>query len=381
MLCLLLYSSLLWIASGTQHQLAARDAQARAIGAEAAGTAPTSWLRGWALSQFTLRPLRLFYPAASPTEAVAWSPDGRWLATGSSDGTVAEWQARDGRLRWAVRPRSGRVSSLSWSTDGDQLAVGVTGAALLSLDARTAQVQFLAAAAPHVSPSAAFSPDGRWLALATGRGDVQIWSASGTRSPRYARTLAIGGATTALDWSSDSRLLGIGGMTGAFWLWSAESGRLTRSLPAGRHGPLWSLQWSPVSARLAVGWADGNVEILAGSSLVQAGLLHAGGAVNTLGWSADGSLLAVTAVGKPLEVWDAQSRTLIARLVTGWDNNQAAWSPDGRFVAAGTDAHDLRLWQVEPPAAGLASQLCKLQPVDCALPAGHPGGVTSYMGR
>ena len=378
---LLLYTLMLAIAVGAHRQVLAREQHLKTIGAGVPGAATEGWLRGWALSQFALRPARAFSPAASPTEAVAWSPDGNMLATGSGDGTVAVWQADDDRLRWAVRPVSGRISSLSWSADGKHIVAGGAGTMFVLLDVRTARTHPLLAASPYVAPSAAYSPDGRWLALAPGSGGVQVWAANGAREPHYTFMLAIGSATTGVAWSADSRLLAVGSMSGAVQVWDVGTLHVVRSLPAARHGPVWSLQWSPRSRQLALGWADGHVEILAGPGLVQTRLLQVGGAINTLAWSADGTLLAVTAVGAPLELWDVRAGTLIRRTATGWDTNQVAWSSDGRTLVAGTDGHDLRVWRLMPPADGLGHQLCRLQPTDCAPLAGHIGSVPSYMGR
>lgn len=325
---LLAYILLLLTALGVRQLLAQQARQQHVLGSGQVGSPDGGWMRSWMLGQFTFAPAGRLKPAAAPTETASWSPDGLWLATGSGDGTIAVWRARDGRLRWAVRPFSGRVSSLTWSTDGNQLVAGIAGAVVVWLDVHAAHVVTLLPAARFVAPSAAFAPHGNRLAIASGRGDVQLWAAIGTQQPHFLRSLSTGTATTTLGWSPDGRSLAVGAMSGALQIWNVETGRIVRRLPAGQHGPLWSLQWSPLPLQLALGWADGDVEIFSGPGLVPARRFQAGGAVNTLAWSADGSLLAVTAVGMPIWLWDVRSGALIGYVSTGWDTNQVAGRED-----------------------------------------------------
>jgi WD40 repeat protein len=53
---------------------------------------------------------------------VAWSPDGRYIASGSSDQTVQVWDARTGSLLVTYKGHSDVVTSLAWSPDGRYIA-------------------------------------------------------------------------------------------------------------------------------------------------------------------------------------------------------------------------------------------------------------------
>src|SRR5581483_2832251 len=160
-------------------------------------------------------------------------------------------------------PAQQPIASLAWSPDGRQLLVGIAGHAVLALDARTARVERRVAAARYVAPAVAYAPDGRLAAIASGRGEVALWSDVGGTLVARQRQLRFGGATTGVGWSPDGRLLAVGGMNGALTIWDMASGAVRLQMPAAKDGTLWSLQWSRSGQRLALGWADGTVRVLA----------------------------------------------------------------------------------------------------------------------
>ncbi|HWE62421.1 MAG TPA: WD40 repeat domain-containing protein [Chloroflexota bacterium] len=358
-----------------------RERLVRAIGAAPAGPDNAASLRLAALQRFTFQQRYLRSPTGAAGETVAWSPDGTRLVTGSGDGTIALWRVTDGHRLWTIDPAKQPVAALAWSPDGQQLIAGSAGSAVLVLDAHTARIERRLPTARYIAPAMAYAPNGRAVAVASGRGEIALWSIVAGRLDHIRQRLAFGGATTAVGWSPDGRLLAVGGLNGALTVWDTTTGQIRIRVPAGRHGTLWSLQWSRTGRRLALGWADGTVRILAGPGLVPVRTLRVGGAVNTLSWSADGTFLAVTAVGRAAEIWDTLTGTPIDRIDTGWDTNQIAWSADGRSFALVTDGHDLRLWQATPPTTGLGGLICRIQSAACAALDGPRTSVPSYMGR
>lgn len=56
--------------------------------------------------------------------SVSWSPDGRWIATGSSDSSVRVWDARTGTLEERLLGHTGVVSSVDWSPDSHRIVLG-----------------------------------------------------------------------------------------------------------------------------------------------------------------------------------------------------------------------------------------------------------------
>ena len=82
-------------------------------------------------------------------ESVAWSPEGKRLATGSRDGTAKVWDAASGQELLTLKGHSNFVIGIAWSPDGKRLATGswdntakvwdaVSGRELLTLEGQGA---------------------------------------------------------------------------------------------------------------------------------------------------------------------------------------------------------------------------------------------------
>src|SRR5262249_54576704 len=116
-----------------------------------------------------------------PLRSVAYSPDGRRLATASNDRTVNVWDARTGRVLLALSGHTDNVTQAAFSPDGRQLATGSDDRTVRIWDAATGSP--LHTFAGHVGPLAAvaFSRDGRQLTTVSGtwrergREEIKVW--------------------------------------------------------------------------------------------------------------------------------------------------------------------------------------------------------------
>lgn len=249
--------------------------------------------------------------------SLAWSPDGRFLVSGSDDKTVRIWNTASGKT--ARRLMSPKCSSASC-----------------------------------VGSYVALSPDGRLIAIVAGGTTVDIRDAA---SGKVVRSLKGGRETIRkVAWSPDGRFLATGTYrTGR--IWNAADGQLIRTL-TGHTGWISSVAWSPNGRFLASGSTDDTVRIWDAVSWKLAHrLTHFPFSVTSVAWSPDGRFLAVGS-SKSVFMWDATTHKLVRNSTAHTNTVDAvAWSPNGKILASGSTFTDhkysrdtVRLWT----AAGLS---------------------------
>ena len=173
---------------------------------------------------------------AGEVYSVAFSHDGRTLASGGDDGTVRLWDVRTHRqLGQPMNGHDGEINSVAFSPDGTTVASGGENGTVRLWDVRTHR-QLGSALTGHVRKvwSVAFSPDGRTLASGGADGTVQSWDVATHLPVGY--IASNGHPILSVAFSPDGRTLASGGADGAVRLWDVATQQPIRSWLDGQPG-------------------------------------------------------------------------------------------------------------------------------------------------
>ena len=286
--------------------------------------------------------------------SVAFSPDGKRLASGSGDNIIKIWDTAKGKELLTLKGHLDTVYSVAFSPDGEQLASGSNDKTIRLWD--TAAGTELLTLKGHLDTvySIAFSPDGKRLASGSGEwnaGTVKLWD---TITGKELFTLkGYRHEVRSVAFSPDGKRLASGSCwsKGTIKLWSTLRGKELLTLRGHSLG-VASIAFSTDGKRLASGGrgdqgGEANTvklwDTVTGNELLM--LRGHSGRVYSLAFSPDGKRLASGSGDNIIKIWDTAKGTELLTL-KGHLNAvySVAFSPDGKRMASGSNDKTIRLW-------------------------------------
>lgn len=290
----------------------------------------------------------------------AWSPDGRWVATGSGidynnssrDLTIKIWRVADRALVRTFTAHQRGITAMAFSPDGAWLATGSEDKTVKLWDYAGGRLVHTFAGHTSGIRSVAFAPDSTVLASASDDETVKLWDLA--NGALRAAWLAHRGGAKAVAFSADGQRLVTGGGDRWVRLWSATDGALAGSF-SGHGDGVTAVAVTPDGNRVVAGSHDDTVRVWnAATGAPVYRLTGFTNSVNAIALAPDGSTVAAASSDESIRIWYLANGGL-QRTLKGHTEPvlTLAYAPDGRHLVSGGEFPDpsIRLWRTTDGAA------------------------------
>jgi WD40 repeat protein len=289
--------------------------------------------------------------------SVDYSPDGKFLASASKDGTVKIWDAGTFELLKTLviiedikNYNNYGALAAAYSPDGKSLAVTSADGRLSVWDTSSWDLKYQVAAGKGKIYTVAYSPDGAYIATGGEDGSARVWRAA-AGAKIYELPSDNQSVVETLVFSVNSSLLFVGGDNAkVVYAWDMTSGELAYKLRAsGADKSIYGLAVSPDGKLLASSGEDRLVRIW---NLETKEVMEIPGHVDWvwgLAFTPDSKLLISASSDRTIRVWDTRyGRSQIVLTGPSGQVFGVSLHPDGHHLASASADNIVRTWDISP---------------------------------
>lgn len=284
---------------------------------------------------------------------LAFSPDNKMLISVGIDGTIRRWDTANGEIiGQPITPASTELWSVAFAPNGKTFATGDKDGSIKLWDAKSGE----SVGKPLIGHTdliyaLTYNPTGTMLASASGDGTVRLWDAD-TGESSGEPLAEHNGSVLSLAFSPDGLRLATTGVDETVILWDPSSGEFLNEIQTGHTKRVKSLAFFPDSTVLATASDDNTVRLWDTTTLEQIGnnLTGYSDHIWSIAFSPKSSTLAVAGADNAIMIWDlAAKQPLIDTVLPQASNVLAtAFSPNGKIYASGGgskgDDYLIHLW-------------------------------------
>jgi WD40 repeat protein len=277
---------------------------------------------------------------------VSFSPDGKTLASASSDKTVKLWDVVTGKKLKTLNGHPDGFNRVSFSPDGKTLASASSDKTVKLWEVGTGKELKTLNGHQSLVFSVSFSPDGKTLASASSDKTVKLWDVG---TGKELKTLkGHQDMVWSVSYSPDGKTLASASFDGTVKLWDVATGKELKTLK-GHQDRVWGVSFSPDGKTLASASQDATVKLwdMATGKELKTLNEHRDWVIS-VSFSPDGKTLASASSDKTVKLWDVGTSKELKTLKGHQDQvNSVSFSPDGKTLASGSADKTVRIWAVK----------------------------------